>query len=321
MPGSSVTRPCRLCLQRERRLAAEVSAAVGWPAVAARSFIVLTFASMDSLPDVDLRPEYRSRPRHRRRRSRGCWNGSKTLRGRGRSIAILASSLRRALAHDRDMVGQQHRFGNIVGDEQDGRAGVARQHLQVVLHHHPGLRVERAERLVHQDHVGAIHQRAGDRAALLHAAGQLAGKILLEAGEADRPRAPRRRAARRSAAATPRSSSGSSTFSASVFHGNSCACCGTKPTSRLTALMVWPRWRTTPRVGASNPAAICSSVLLPQPLGPITATNFPLSDLEADAVDHADAAICSRCRESPAGCRRTRALHHSCRPRPAGYHV
>ena len=79
----------------------------------------------------------------------------------------------------------KHRFGDIVGDEQDGGAGVARQHLQVVLHHHPGLGVEGAERLIHQDHVGAVDQRPGDRPALLHAARQLVGEIVFEPGEAD----------------------------------------------------------------------------------------------------------------------------------------
>ena len=75
------------------------------------------------------------------------------------------------LAHDRDIVGEQHGFGNIVGDEQYSRAGVARQPLQVVLHYHPGLRVEGAERLVHQDHVGAVYQGPCDRASFLHTAG------------------------------------------------------------------------------------------------------------------------------------------------------
>src|SRR5258707_11603493 len=79
----------------------------------------------------------------------------------------------------------------------------------------------------------------------------------------------------RSSAATPRSSSGSSTFWASVFHGNNCACCGTKPTSVLIDVTLRPRWRTAPRVGTRKPAAICNNVLLPQPLGPMTATNLP----------------------------------------------
>ena len=43
----------------------------------------------------------------------------------------------------------------------------------------------RNERLVHQDQLGVVDQRAGDRGALLHAAGQLVGIFVFEAGEAD----------------------------------------------------------------------------------------------------------------------------------------
>ena len=61
--------------------------------------------------------------------------------------------------------------------------------------------VERAERLVHQQDVGVEGQRPGDRGALLHAARELPGIFLLEAGEVDEleraarraPRARRRR--------------------------------------------------------------------------------------------------------------------------------
>ena len=58
--------------------------------------------------------------------------------------------------------------------------------------------VERAERLVHQQQVGVEGQRAGDRGALLHAARELPGKFVLEAGEVDEVEVARdaRRAAR-----------------------------------------------------------------------------------------------------------------------------
>jgi hypothetical protein len=39
----------------------------------------------------------------------------------------------------------------------------------------------------------------------------------------------------------------------------------------------WPLTRTAPDVDGSSPATIFSSVLLPQPLGPTTATNSPSS--------------------------------------------
>ena len=45
--------------------------------------------------------------------------------------------------------------------------------------------VERAERLVHQEQVGIEGESAGDGGALLHAARQLPGELLLEAGQVD----------------------------------------------------------------------------------------------------------------------------------------
>ena len=54
---------------------------------------------------------------------------------------------------------------------------------QLVLHVAADQRVERAERLVHQQQVGVGGERAGQADALLHAAGQLVGPGLLPAGE------------------------------------------------------------------------------------------------------------------------------------------
>ena len=56
---------------------------------------------------------------------------------------------------------------------------------QLDLHQVAGLRVERRERLVHQQHVGIGGERAGEADALLHAAGQLVREMALEAGEPD----------------------------------------------------------------------------------------------------------------------------------------
>ena len=57
---------------------------------------------------------------------------------------------------------------------------------QQFLHQLAGLVVERAEGLVHQQHARVVGQRARERGALLHAAGQLLGKVVLEAA-AGRP--------------------------------------------------------------------------------------------------------------------------------------
>ena len=54
---------------------------------------------------------------------------------------------------------------------------------QELLHQHARLEVERGERLVHQDELRAADQRARDRHALLHAAGELVRVVLGELDE------------------------------------------------------------------------------------------------------------------------------------------
>src|SRR5260370_32081849 len=56
---------------------------------------------------------------------------------------------------------------------------------QQLLHLQSGLRVERAERLVHQEELGLHQQAAREADTLLHAAGELVGIGVLEAAEAD----------------------------------------------------------------------------------------------------------------------------------------
>ena len=46
-----------------------------------------------------------------------------------------------------------------------------------------GHRVERAERLVHEEHVGVLGERAGERDPLAHAARQLVGPLPAERAE------------------------------------------------------------------------------------------------------------------------------------------
>ena len=60
-------------------------------------------------------------------------------------------------------------------------------------------RVERAERLIHEQDARILHKAAADRDALLHAAGQLARHALFEAGEARRAAAAHGRARARPA--------------------------------------------------------------------------------------------------------------------------
>ena len=68
-------------------------------------------------------------------------------------------------------------------DERDAELGLERLELDLEVLAQPG--VERAERLVEQQHARAQHERARERDALLLAAGELVRLALREAGEPD----------------------------------------------------------------------------------------------------------------------------------------
>jgi hypothetical protein len=72
-----------------------------------------------------------------------------------------------------------------VRDEQDGLAGRLPDPQQLVLQRLPGLRVQRSERFVHQQHLGIEGEAAGDGDTLLHAAGKLVRKPVGEALQTD----------------------------------------------------------------------------------------------------------------------------------------
>ena len=71
-----------------------------------------------------------------------------------------------------------------MGDEEHGLALLRPDFQKLPLHDLAGLRVERGEGLVHQQHIGVDGQRPGEVDALAHAARELAGVVLGEAGEA-----------------------------------------------------------------------------------------------------------------------------------------
>ena len=80
-----------------------------------------------------------------------------------------------AVVEDGDAVGHRQRLALVVGDEDEGDAELALQRLQLDLHLLAELEVERAERLVEQQHLRPVDQRAGERHALALAAGKLRG--------------------------------------------------------------------------------------------------------------------------------------------------
>src|SRR3546814_1190884 len=72
-----------------------------------------------------------------------------------------------------------------MGDEEEGFALLRDQGQPVLLELAPGLRVDRRERLVHQQHRGVDGEGAGKADSLAHAARQLVRVGLLETLEAD----------------------------------------------------------------------------------------------------------------------------------------
>ena len=194
---------------------------------------------------------------------------------RGRGSGTVMISCTRPSLHDHDAVGEQHRLVEIVGDEQDGLAGAGVDVEQLGLHGLARLRVERAERLVHQQHLRVDGERARDADALLHAAGELmrAAVRRIAAGRPARDSARRCRAA-----ALPRMpfiSRPNITFCSAVSHGSSSACWNTMPRSWPQPLTSRPSTVTLPPDAVSSPMAMRNAVVLPQPLGPISATISP----------------------------------------------
>ena len=96
----------------------------------------------------------------------------------------------RPVAHDQDVVAELQRLGEVVGDEDHRLADFVVEPEDLVLHVPPDQRVERAERLVEEHHLGVDRERPGEADALLLAARQLVGvavRVALEADERQHP--------------------------------------------------------------------------------------------------------------------------------------
>ena len=96
--------------------------------------------------------------------------------------------------HHADAVGDRQRLGLVVGDEQRGDPEPLLDAADLAAQLVADARVERRERLVEQQHGRLDRQRAGDRDALLLAAGELV-RVAVAGVVRGRPaRAARRRA-------------------------------------------------------------------------------------------------------------------------------
>src|SRR4051794_31409730 len=88
-------------------------------------------------------------------------------------------------AQQHDPVAEPDRLAHVVGHEQDGELLLPPDPLELVVQEVPGHRVERAERLVHQQNVRVLRQRAGERHALARTAGELVRPLAAEAAQPD----------------------------------------------------------------------------------------------------------------------------------------
>src|SRR5882672_1051093 len=79
-----------------------------------------------------------------------------------------------ALVHHDHVIGQRHRFVLIMGDEDRGRAQALVQAAQFDAHQLTELRIQRAQRLVHQESLWLAHDRAPEGNSLAVASGQRA---------------------------------------------------------------------------------------------------------------------------------------------------
>ena len=216
-------------------------------------------------------------------------SGESIRRGRSIGTSKLAVTRPGPRRHDDDAIAEPGRLADVVGHEQHGQPPVADVGVELVVERVAGHRVEGAERLVHQQHVGLLGQRPGQRAALAHAARQLVRSLLGEGTEVHRLDAAASPARRRSALGTPASFIGSSTLACTVSHGNSA--------DSWNISAVAPSTSTVPDVGASRPATRLRIVDLPHPDAPMRHTNSPRGDLEVDVGERGDGAA-RRCRTS-----------------------
>ena len=103
--------------------------------------------------------------------------------------AALDQDAARPRRHHEDAVGEEHRLAQIVRHQDHGdlarRVQVADHAPQLLA----GEGIERAERLVEHQQLRLVDQRAAQRGALLHAAGQLPGKLVALIAQAHRARA------------------------------------------------------------------------------------------------------------------------------------
>ena len=201
-----------------------------------------------------------------------------------------------ALAQQRDAVAHAHGLLGVVGDDDAGGARLVQDGERLLAHLLAQPRIEAGERLVHQQHARPRRDGAGQRHALLLAAGE---DVRVFVGVMVEPDAGERGAALR-ASPPPRVSEWrpKATLSRMVRCGNSAKSWNIRPTPRFSGgtkpsgpATSWPSISTRPEVGRSTPAAILSSVVLPQPERPEQAEDLAGRHVEGDMVEREHLAV------------------------------
>src|SRR5207245_1126343 len=86
---------------------------------------------------------------------------------------------------DKHSIGNENRFVELVGDEQNGLAGLTPDSQKLELHQFACLRIESGEGLVHEQDVGLDRERACEVDPLPHSARKLVRIVFFEALQSD----------------------------------------------------------------------------------------------------------------------------------------
>ena len=171
-----------------------------------------------------------------------------------------------------------------MGHDDDRRRGLLPQREQLDVEAFAGQRVERAERLVEQEHRRAQGERPGERDPLAHPARQPVRPGGGEPVEADEPEQlvrPRLAVGDRRPGELERVGDIVERVPPRRRRGS----WNTNPTAGSGPVTGRPSTSTVPSSAASSPPAIRRSVLLPLPFGPMTATTSFGGDLEVEPVE------------------------------------
>ena len=202
--------------------------------------------------------------------------------------------------HHRHQIGHGEGLVLVMGDEDRGDAGLVMDMAQPDAQFLAHLGVQRAERLVQQQHARLDRQRPGQRHALALAAGQLAGIALAQILQLHQLQQFLDPAldlgARRAARARGRTFRPKAMFLATVMCRNRAYCWKTKPALRSRAGMssqFRSAKRTAPLSACSSPPRMRSSVVLPEPDGPSSATKAPCGAVRLTPFERGKAAEAS----------------------------